>query len=131
MLRVNREELAWAAGLYGGEGSTTCGDRHILRHGRSYSSTFFALTMSNTDLKLLERFQAAVGGLGRIYDNRESRPNRSQSWQWQNNSFEHGQAVLALLWEWLDTTKKKQAFQALQRHVMAWRKRQPNFKKIK
>jgi hypothetical protein len=50
-------EIAWAAGLFDGEGTTfTTSDHHSLQ-----------LSLAQVNRQNLERFQRAVGGLGRIH----------------------------------------------------------------
>jgi hypothetical protein len=72
MGRARREEIAWAAGLFEGEGCIT------------QSSGQSVLRLNSTDLDVLERFHAAVGR-GEIYgpyENRPSRFRRKPFWVW-------------------------------------------------
>jgi hypothetical protein len=64
----NREQLAWAAGFFDGEGTI-----HLPR-----GSTRFQLAVSQTDLRRMRRFHAAVGMLGHLSNYASSRvsPNR-------------------------------------------------------
>jgi hypothetical protein len=54
-----------------------------------------------------------VDGLGNIYP---SRRNGKDTWAWHAQSFEHFQAVIALLWRWLSPIKREQARIALERY---------------
>ena len=98
---MNTHELAWAAGLFDGEGSTSisggqvrisivqCGDPHVLH-----------------------RFKSAVGP-GIVYGPyRRSLPHKDR-FQFQTHAFETSQAVIAMLWRWLSPPKKRQAAAAL------------------
>jgi hypothetical protein len=106
----NREELAWAAGFYDGEGSAGA---YRLRNRTSY---YVSLRMSIHQIELspLVRFKAAVNGVGTISEPRainSGKPIRA----WQANSYEEGQAVIAMLWPFLCEPKKKQAENALRK----------------
>jgi hypothetical protein len=97
---VNREELAWAAGFFDGEGTTGA----YLHDGR----LVIGMSISQVQLEPLMRFQRAVGGLGHV----GGRANRSLN-QWQTRKFEHVQAVIAFLWTFLSGPKREQARRAL------------------
>lgn len=103
-MKVNREELAWAAGLFDGEGSTCI----------SPKSKGIAVQVPNTDRQLLERFQMAVGGMGKIggpYVPGKN-PNvlsKKNYYKWWVCSLENSQAVIAMLWEFLGEFKRNQA----------------------
>lgn len=65
------QEIAWAAGLFEGEGSWSLKERRrCLR-----------LQLSTTDKDVLESFRNIVGA-GRIIDRHERRPNRKRLWGW-------------------------------------------------
>lgn len=91
-----RERLAWAAGLYDGEGcfSGKC-------------------QLVNTDLELIERFKEIVG-FGTIRPRAKS-PNikHKPQWLWVSSSFEEQQALICFLWEWLSEKRKAQALKLL------------------
>ncbi len=63
-------ELAWAAGLFDGEG-----------YVRPVTDRYRMMSMHNTDLPMLRRFHAAVDGLGTI-GKPENRPGRTVIRQW-------------------------------------------------
>jgi len=100
---VNREELAWAAGFFDGEGCA-CSPRE---DGIGSSPV---LTLSQIDSFVLRRFKEAVGGIGLLYGPYTSgrRPNQKPQWKWQSQSFETTQAVIALLWNFLSPVKRSQ-----------------------
>jgi hypothetical protein len=104
---VNREELAWAAGLFEGEGSF-CNTNNY-----KGVSGFLSQIGTFTDLDVLKRFHKVVGGIGYIYGpyERKTKDGRPQKtcWTWRAMSFEQVQAIVALLWPWLGERRKLQA----------------------
>lgn len=102
---MNREELAWAAGFFDGEG-------HISTQGQWGMN----MAVYQVDRRPLERYQAALGGLGRIYLRSHSNPNHRPIHIHKARSFEQAQAIIALLWNWLSGPKREQAAAALQRY---------------
>lgn len=115
--RPAREELAWAAGLYDGEGST-------FSNGKT--PPMMTINQSGSP-EVLKRFQSAVGGLGRIYGPRQvGSPGRNQPrWDWKSCSFEHAQAIMAMLWPFLSSVKRTQMDGAFGRYA-EWRKIHPH-----
>lgn len=101
---MNREELAWAAGFFDGEGTTYSNPKI-----RS-----IAVQVPNADLELLKRFQSAVGGLGTIggpYSPSSAKNvlTKKDMYKWWACNFEHAQAVIAMLWPFLGSYKRAQA----------------------
>lgn len=103
---INREELAWAAGFFDGEGCTRYNKSRRHRGGN------LEVTVTQTDTVTLKRFQRAALGTGRIYGPKDVVGGRPQ-WQFKNSSYEHGQAVIAMLWPFLSEIKRRQAHAAL------------------
>ena len=102
MEMINREELAWAAGFYDGEGTIW---------GRRNRSGIVARIAQN-HRPPLERFRLAVLGRGRVtgpYQRRAGNP----FWVWTASSFEDTQAVIAALWPFLCEPKRFQAYREL------------------
>jgi hypothetical protein len=98
---VRATEIAWAAGLFDGEG-------HIgLRRQEKGARVYFqrAMGMTNTDLALLQRFQAAVGD-GRIGSPWEPPElKHSTKWQWQLTGRQRIEGVFGLLEPFLSQAK--------------------------
>lgn len=69
-------ELAWAAGLWDGEGCSS------LKQDRG--QMYFFAQMNSTDQALITRFHAAVAG-GKVYGpyHYKSRPTSKVYWRWQ------------------------------------------------
>lgn len=103
-----REDVAWAAGLFEGEGSFSFarpGNGHI--YGRA------AATIAMTDDDVMRRF-ASIVGLGKVNGPRARRePERKPMYWWSVTSFEQVQAVLAMFWPWLSERRRSQALHAL------------------
>lgn len=104
-------ELAWAAGFYDGEGST------ITDINLGAGRVTLQVTVTQVDRQVLDRFRAAVGGLGNVYGPFD-RPNPKHRplYTYRVNRFEHSQAVLAMLWRFLDEVKRDQAVGALRKY---------------
>ncbi|MGH2725943.1 MAG: LAGLIDADG family homing endonuclease [Actinomycetota bacterium] len=102
----SRENLAWAAGFFDAEGcfSTTA------RVGVSASIT-------QTDRELLDRFRGIVG-CGTVYGPYQTRAAdrfpRKPHYFYKAHGRERVQALLAMLWTWLGTAKKRQALDRLE-----------------
>ena len=92
---MNIRELAWAAGLFEGEGSVH------LKPSRRYP----AATLEMTDEDTVRRFHAAVG-LGHVYGPRVRSVTRRPMWAWSVSGFEKTQALLALLWYGLGVRRR-------------------------
>ena len=104
-----REELAWAGGLFTGEGTT----------GYSLNGTRvrrIRMQLQMTTEADVQRFHKAVGSLGTIIGPRDMtkwNPNAKPLYRWGVANFEGVQAIIAMLWPWLGNTKKAQAAKAL------------------
>lgn len=99
---LNKEELAWAAGFYDGEGCTSY---------RNKSKLIPTLNIGQADPYVLQRFKSAVGDLGSIYGPFYCKkyPNRKPQWNYQSGGFESTQVILSRIWNWLSPGKKTQA----------------------
>lgn len=107
--RINREELAWAAGFFDGEGYIGC----IKNFSRESSYRALRITVTQNKREPLDRFLSACGfGTIRICDN-ASVHSRHPRIVWEVSSFESVQATVALLWNWLSLPKQTQIKKAL------------------
>lgn len=109
MWEPDREQLAWAAGVFDGEGSSSA-DLRILP-GRRQRRIVAQVAQAHEELP--RRFQAAVqvGTVKGPYKPR--RPNGLPVWSWSVSRFETVQAVAVMLWPWLGTVKREQFALAL------------------
>lgn len=111
---LSREQLAWAAGFFDGEGTT-----YVLnRSGYPALSVPHAGTLADPPDVLL-RFQAALGGLGLINRPIREKAGRRPLWTCRVCGYETVQAAVAMLWNWLGIAKRQQAAKVL----MAYRSR--------
>lgn len=104
---MDLEALAWAAGLFDGEGST-----YVLRAaGRpGYLRIGMQIRQHGDGAvpEVLHRFQAAMLGMGSI-----TGPYGDGTYGWRDRGFEQTRACVALLWRWLGTVKRAQAAAAM------------------
>jgi hypothetical protein len=97
MAWTEREQLAWAAGFFDGEGST-------------YADPRPRLSVVQNDPEVLLKFAAAIGNIGalgggdKVYG-RAKKP----IWHWRVTGWRDVQAVVAMLWPFLTSQKRKQA----------------------
>lgn len=99
-----REDIAWAAGLFEGEGCITiCGKSSTYGGGGQ-----LALTMTDEDI--VQRFRDVVG-VGQIYPTDRGRHKRQ--YRWVASNFENVQAVIAMLWPWLGPRRSNRAVEVL------------------
>jgi hypothetical protein len=96
-----REELAWAAGFFEGEGCIT------LSHTSGKQRPQLVLMVSQVDPWPMERFVEAVGiGTAQYVEPRWA-PRQQNVYRYRIVSFEKCQAVIAMLWPWLSPRRKE------------------------
>ena len=101
----NSEELAWAAGLFEGEGCFA--DSHGVPVCR----------LGMTDEDVIRRFHEIIR-IGTIYAFTRTNPNTAGvEWknghEWATTNFEHTQAFMAAIWPWLGERRKAKAHDLL------------------
>lgn len=102
---VGEIEVAWAAGFFDGEGWTGITQPH------DRDVVTLQMHVSQTDENVLERFRAAVGGIGKI-ESMRLREGYKQVWRWRV----HGQDVVdvgAKLYDYLCQPKQDQLITAI------------------
>lgn len=101
----SREDLAWAAGFFDGEGHiglATTGAKKLNRH--------LHIQVVQTEEGPLERLQTIIGGkLYGPYPHGKRKPYK----QLHIDKFEDVQHVVCLLWPWLSRPKREQVKNAL------------------
>lgn len=104
-MELQREDLAWAAGFFDGEGCVSFG----VRRGRYKTRQIQVNVTQSGDhaVTLLSKFQCAVANLGHISGPFSGR--RTPRWNWGVTRFESVQAVIAMLWPWLGPAKRNKA----------------------
>lgn len=105
---IGTEELAWAAGLFDGEGSTSL-ERHQTHEG--YFVIESSVTQSsNTGVpEVLSRFQGALGGVGKIYGPYEQDGARELVYRWKAYGLQRVELLVSQLLPWLGAIKRAQA----------------------
>ena len=122
-MELNAYEVAWAAGFFDGEGSTL-----IRRQSRTPQ---VAVQVAQTDPRALERFKAAVGGLGNITGPYKAKSIRhKEKWSFSAASFEQAQAILATLWRFLGPVKRQQALVVLREYREGQNNKLPNLRGV-
>jgi len=98
---VNTTDVAWAAGVYDGEGSAST----YLPKRRTSRARQMAVYQAGEGgpPPLLRRFQAIVGGVGLIHG-----PSRGYLYQWHTKRHGVVDEVSDLLWPWLSEGKRSQ-----------------------
>lgn len=97
----SRENLAWAAGLFEGEG--TISTRRI---GKREHDRAIVASLRMTDEDVVKRFHSIVK-VGNVNGpSIPKNPKWKPLWTWQTGSFEGSQAIAALLWAWLCTRRR-------------------------
>jgi hypothetical protein len=96
-----REKLAFAAGLFEGEGCFY-----------SPKNKYAEAILQMTDLESIIRFSDIVG-FGKINDGRKPLPSGKISYEWRVRGFEPVQALVAMLWPWLGARRKAKAIEVL------------------
>ncbi len=105
---IDTHELAWAAGFFDGEGSTSL-------HGSGRRVRQPRLSVPQAEPFTLDRFRRAVFCIGRIGQPR-SRPSGSIEYCWHTTRWTEAHAVIALLWRWLGPVKRDQAVRVFRVH---------------
>lgn len=117
-MSIEVNELAWAAGLFDGEGSTSVSRRGgALRiDGTPYRRVVVTVGQSAAvgAPEVLVRFRKAVLGLGAVHGPYGPHGrSRLPMWHFQATKWEEAQAIIALLWKFLSPPKRAQAVVAL------------------
>lgn len=104
-------DIAWAAGLFEGEGCV----RYWRTGARQWGTPQMSIGM--TDLDVLQSFHriVGVGTLNGPY-RKNGGPNKNYKpqWVWTARNFENVQALIAAFWPWLQSRRRQRAVQVLQ-----------------
>lgn len=107
----SREELAWAAGFFDGEGTVSWA-KNV--HGRGT----FTIKISQLDTETLDRFRAAVGTgtIGGPYPNGKRNNGAAYIYQWRQSG-PLGVDAFNAIRPYLSSIKRKQGDYALQKRL--------------
>ena len=112
LARTRECELAWAAGFYGGDGTTSAGLNRAGGQGyRALKAGIPQAAVEGGVPPALTRFQAAVAGAGSIRGPYVLKNpwSRLPQFVWSINGIRGVEPVLELIWPWLDEAKRHQA----------------------
>jgi hypothetical protein len=98
---MEREQLAWAAGLFEGEGCFNA-------HRRSDGQYSVQARLAMTDEDVVRRF-AAIVGLGRVYGPISRQSGRKPTYDWASGDARDVCAVIKLLLPWLGNRRTAKA----------------------
>jgi hypothetical protein len=99
-VEVSRERIAWAAGLFEGEGyfayQLTRGKHLVLRAG-----------INMTDEDVITKFQSVIGGQGKVYPYISPHcSHHKKQYRLLLEGFERFQFVATLFWPWLGERRR-------------------------
>ncbi len=113
-----REDIAYAAGLFEGEGWIGATRTYRNRRGelkpRPNPGQYMCVAM--TDSEPLEKMREIFGGtIYGPYPPPSGREGNKPRFKWHLAGFERTQAAAAAMWEWLSPRRKEQVRHALQK----------------
>lgn len=110
--KINREELAWAAGFFDGEGCTTV-SAHKNGPRKGYKNLH--ITVAQTDKRPLERL-LSIWKKGKIYGpyTRKNNPRVSPYYKLNISGLENVNKVISSMWPWLGDIKREQAIRRIE-----------------
>ena len=127
-----REQYAWAAGVFDGEGNIMCGrQKHTTRKGEKRVYRRPVMRVSQTAKyggvpQMITRLHEVLGGkIGGPYARKE--PNAKQVYTWCVASYEDVQYTLCRLWPWIGRQKRLDALGVINEYLenrppMEWRR---------
>lgn len=109
-----KSEVAYAAGLFEGEGSVCLSRSYWGRQGKQARRTpQIRLAMAQVDREPLDRLASVFGGRI-IGPYAGSKPNWSHKYYWYLHGLVLVQAATAAMWSWLSIRRQAQLSEALQ-----------------
>lgn len=113
MLQFDREKLAWAAGLFDGEGSVTY--QYVLNKDGRHTSRKMRLSIGQKrsvdeeEVPTVLAIFRNIFSVGKVSPLGKNQPSMSQ---YRTTSFEDTQYIYAAMWTFLGPVKKKQIIKA-------------------
>lgn len=109
--RPSHVEIAWASGVF-----SAVGNCYAMQHRDDDGKAHVHMDLIHHSRPLLLRFQAAIGGLGRLsiirgYDTKVGH-RAMKTRKWENRSFNEALRVMGILWHHLDEDMR-QTFQGV------------------
>lgn len=112
MINLDTHKLAWAAGFFDGEGSSSS----FVSQGK----LFITVNISQVDLAVLSKFINIVG-VGAINGSYKSRTaNSKPRWIYSAYGLDKVQHIMCILWEYLGVIKRNQFKNTINRYTEAY-----------
>lgn len=111
-MTVTEADVAWAAGLFEGEGTIVITTATRSGHPR------VGIAVASTDLDVLERFQQVIGFGGIHKKTTKVQAHHKQQYQWGCGTNKETVRILTMLHPWLCTRRAERADQAMA--TLAW-----------
>lgn len=103
-----REDIAWCAGLYEGEGSIS-----IKKRGGLPQSVRLSIQSTDRDVLVVFQERMQMGYLTAVRARRPGELGKKPISAWSCGRFEDVQLAVALFWPWLGTRRREQVTAAL------------------
>ena len=100
--------IAWAAGLFEGEGSIFLANQASKTKSKTVVYTYARMNLKMTDRDVVERFQGIVG-CGAIYFKPKAQATWKDAWNWQLNDRAACARVVEMFWPYLGERRKLKA----------------------
>jgi hypothetical protein len=100
---MNETDIAWAAGLFEGEGTILLATKTRTAH----------LCVAMTDHDVLERLTELLGGRLRGPYTRKGNPHWKPQWRWNLHGIEQVQEVLRMFYPYLGARRRARAAEAI------------------
>lgn len=99
--------LAWAAGLFEGEGCITQAKR------KDNKFEYRHLTLEMSDKDIVDKFQNILGCGSIRHRIRTDKPNSKPTWQWNLTNSVQISAILYAIYPWLGIRRRQKALEAI------------------
>lgn len=107
---MRSHDVAWAAGLFEGEGCFS------LARPKGRGSRRISARLVTTDQDVMLRFHAVVG-VGKVYGPKFRNTKDKPYWEFTTTTFEHAQYLIAMFWAWLGIRRRERAAELLTTYI--------------
>jgi hypothetical protein len=114
LTKLDTHELAWAAGFFDGEGTSSVSIKDHLG-----INPVLRITISQKNKDNLKRFKKAILNQGLI--GLRNNTAWGSVWVYQSQTFRETQAIIALLWKYLGQEKKDQYIKAVEKYFVSYK----------